>query len=517
MSSKPPATNLNQNAITAVVCLALAAVVAAMASLNVALPSIARSTHADQTQLEWIVDAYSLVFASLLLFAGAIGDHYGRRRALLVGLSIFGGASALAMTAHSPNLLIGLRAVIGLGAALVMPATLSTITSTFPADKRARAVGLWAGVTGASAVLGVLVSGLLLVAFSWQAVFAVNVALALVAIVGTLRVVPESADPDAPRIDVGGAVIAVAGLVALVFSVIEAPAAGWLSAQTVVGITAGLLLLGGFLAWESRQAHPLLDPHVLRDRRLAAGSGSIFVQFFAYFGFIFIVLQYLQLVRGDTALFAAASMLPMSVSMLAMTRVAPRLTERFGARPVCTAGLALIAGGLLVLAQLSQTSAYTPMLVGLTLLGTGMGLAMTPATSGITEALPKAEQGVGSALNDLSRETGGALGIAVLGSVLTAAYHSHLQLPGLPAQVAEQARRSFAVAARIGGPTAMHANAAFIDGLHLALTFAAGAAGLAAILVALLLAPRRPSRPARRPGGARTRVAHASTPGGWWK
>jgi EmrB/QacA subfamily drug resistance transporter len=494
-----------------VVCLALAAVVAAMASLNVALPSIARSTHADQTQLEWIVDAYSLVFASLLLFAGAIGDHYGRRRALIVGLSIFGGASALAMTAHSPNLLIGLRAVIGLGAALVMPATLSTITSTFPADERARAVGLWAGVTGASAVLGVLVSGLLLVAFSWQAVFAVNVALALVAIVGTLRVVPESADPDAPRIDLGGAVIAVAGLVALVFSVIEAPAAGWLSAQTLVGITAGLLLLGGFLAWESRQAHPLLDPHVFRDRRLAAGSGSIFVQFFAYFGFIFIVLQYLQLVRGDTALFAAASMLPVSVSMLAMTRVAPRLTERFGARPVCTAGLALIAGGLLVLAQLSQTSSYVVMLFGLTLLGTGMGLAMTPATSGITEALPRSEQGVGSALNDLSRETGGALGIAVIGSVLSATYRGHLQLPGLPAHLAEQARGSFAVAAHIGGPTALHARAAFIDGLHLGLTVAAVAAGLAALVVVLLLAPRRARVPAQR--ARRTRVVHAIAPG----
>jgi EmrB/QacA subfamily drug resistance transporter len=513
MRSTTPPTKSNQNAITAVVCLALAAVVAAMASLNVALPSVATSTHANQTQLEWIIDAYSLVFASLLLVAGAIGDHYGRRRALIAGLSIFGGASALAMTVNSPNLLIALRAVIGLGAALVMPATLSTITSTFPADRRARAVGVWAGVTGASAVLGVLVSGLLLVAFSWQSVFAVNVVLAAVAIVGTLRVVPESADSNATPLDVRGALIAVGGLVALVFSVIEAPTAGWLSARTLVGITAGLLLLGGFLAWELRQAHPLLDPHVFRDRRLAAGTGSIFIQFFAFFGFIFIVLQYLQLVRGDTPLLAAASMLPMSASMLPVSRLAPGLTERFGARPVCAAGLALIAGGLLVLAQLGQTSSYAPMLLGLVLLGTGMGLAMTPATSGITEALPSSEQGVGSALNDLSRETGSALGIAVIGSVLAAAYRSHLQLPGVPAHLAEQARDSFAVAARAGGSTALHAHTAFIDGLHLGLTFAAGAAGLAAILVAVFLAPRRAVRPAQR--AARARVAPAITQEGW--
>jgi EmrB/QacA subfamily drug resistance transporter len=498
MSSKPSNSAPDTKAITAVVCLALAAVVAAMASLNVALPSVARGTHADQTQLEWIIDAYSLVFASMLLVAGAIGDRYGRRRALLVGLSIFGGASALAMTANSPNLLIALRAVIGLGAALVMPATLSTITSTFPARQRARAVGLWAGVTGASAVLGVLVSGLLLVAFSWQSVFAVNVVLAVVAIVGTLKVVPESANPAAPPLDVVGALIAVAGLGALVFSVIEAPTAGWLSTRSLAGITAGVLLIGVFLAWESRRDHPLLDPRVFRDRRLAAGSGSIFIQFFAFFGFVFVVLQYLQLVRGDTALVAAASMLPMSAAMLPTSRFAPGLTERFGARRVCTAGLVLIAGGLLLLAQLSQTSSYAPMLLGLTLLGTGMGLAMTPATSGITEALPDTEQGVGSALNDLSRETGGALGIAVIGSILTAAYRSHLHLTGVPAHLAEQARGSFAVAARVGGSISLHAHTAFIDGLHLGLTFAAGAAGLAAIMVAVLLAPRHASRRVQR-------------------
>jgi MFS family permease len=234
----------------AVVCLALAAVVAAMASLNVALPDIARSTHATQTDLLWVIDAYSLAFAALLLPGGGIGDRYGRRVALIIGLSIFGGVSAIAMTASSASELIALRALLGLGAALVMPATLSTITSTFPDEKRARAVSIWAAVAGGAAVLGLLQSGLLLSVFSWRSVFAPSVLLAVVALIGTLRFVPESADPDAPRVDVGGGLIAVAALTALVYSVIEAPTYGWLATRTIVGLALAVVLLIAFIVWE---------------------------------------------------------------------------------------------------------------------------------------------------------------------------------------------------------------------------------------------------------------------------
>jgi MFS family permease len=227
----PPAGTVRPGAVTAVDCLALAAVVAALSSLNVALPGIARATHASQTQLAWIIDAYSLVFASLLLPAGAIGDRYGRRLALITGLSIFGAGSAVAMTAQSANELIGLRAVIGLGAALVMPATLSTITGTFASEQRTRAVSVWAAVAGGAAVLGLLVSGIVLQVWSWPSAFGLNVVLAAAAIAGTLRFVPESADPAAPRLDIGGAILAVLGLVALVYSIIEAAAQGWLSAH----------------------------------------------------------------------------------------------------------------------------------------------------------------------------------------------------------------------------------------------------------------------------------------------
>src|SRR5215831_11365006 len=258
----PVAGAVRSGAVTAVVCLALAAVVAAMSSLNVALPEIARATHATQTQLAWVIDAYSLVFASLLLPAGAIGDRYGRRRALIAGLSIFGAGSAVAMTARSAAELIGLRAVLGLGAALVMPATLSTITGTFSTEQRTRAVSVWAAVAGGAAVLGLLTSGIVLEVWSWPAVFGLNVVLAAAAIIGTLRFVPESAEPGAARLDVSGAILAVIGLVALVYSIIEAPDQGWTSARTLAGLAASLVILAGFVAWELRRRAPMIDPRV---------------------------------------------------------------------------------------------------------------------------------------------------------------------------------------------------------------------------------------------------------------
>jgi MFS family permease len=272
-------TSSRHGLIIAVVCLALAVVVAAMASLNIALPDIAKDTHASQTDLVWVIDAYSLAFAALLLPAGGIGDRYGRRLALIVGLSIFGGGSAIAMTATSASELIVLRAVIGVGAALMMPATLSTITSTFPESKRTRAVSMWAAVAGGAGIFGLLASGALLEAFSWTSIFALNVVLAVLALVGTLRFVPESADPQAPRLDFAGAAIAVAALTALIYSVIEAPAYGWLAARTVVGLILGGVLLVAFVMCELRRVAPLLNPRIFRKRPLSAGSMSIFVQF----------------------------------------------------------------------------------------------------------------------------------------------------------------------------------------------------------------------------------------------
>ena len=500
VKSAPAAPAVRPGTVTVVVCLALATVVAAMSSLNVALPDVARATHASQTQLAWVIDAYSLVFASLLLPAGAIGDRYGRRRTLIAGLAIFGAGSAVAMTAHSATELIGLRALLGLGAALVMPATLSTITGTFPGEQRARAVSVWAAVAGGAAVLGLLTSGILLQVWSWPSVFGLNVVLACAAIAGTIRFVPESADPQAPRVDVTGAILAVIGIVAVVYSIIEAPTAGWASVRTLTGLAVGAVILVGFVAWEWNRRAPLLDPRVFARRALAAGSLSIFVQFFAFFGFIFIALQYLQLIRGDSGLLSAVSLLPMAAAMMPSARLAPALAARLGARTVCATGLVLIAAALVVLAQLTAGSGYWLLATGLVPLGAGMGLAMTPATSGITSALPAAQQGVGSALNDLSRETGGAVGIAVLASILTATYQSHLDLAHLPAAQAGPARSSVAAAARMGGIVTEQAQTAFTDGMHLALLIAAGIVAAAAIAVAALMRQSAPaeSAPARQ-------------------
>jgi EmrB/QacA subfamily drug resistance transporter len=476
--------------VMAVVCLALAAVVAAMASLNVALPDIARDTHASQTQLLWVIDAYSLAFAALLLPGGAIGDRYGRRVALIIGLSIFGGVSALAMTATSATELIALRAVLGLGAALVMPATLSTITSTFPLERRARAVSIWAAVAGGAAVLGLLASGALLALFSWRSVFVPSVVLAAVALFGTLRFVPESADRHAPRLDLGGGAIAVAALVALVYSVIEAPSYGWLATRTLAGLIIALVLLVVFVLWELRQAHPLLDPRVFRKRPLWAGSASIFVQFFAFYGYTFIGLQYLQLVRGDTPLLAAVQVLPLAVALMLASRLAARLTARYGARKVGASGLALIAVGLGIIAQIDTHTAYVLMAAGLVVLGLGMGTATTPATSSITESLPPAQQGVGSALNDLSREVGGAIGIAVIGSILASTYSSHVNLSGLPSQIAAKVKASYAIGSQFGAPVPERVHTAFVSGMHVALLAAAAAALVAAVVAATVLALR---------------------------
>src|SRR5215203_869817 len=447
MPTTAPTRSSAHRAVLLVTCLALATVVSAVASLNVAIPSIARDTHASQTQLSWVIDMYALVFAALLLLGGAIGDRYGRRRALLAGLAIFGAGSVAA-----------------------------------------KAVGAWAGVAGASAILGLLASGLLLEVWSWRSVFGLNVALALAAIVGTLRVIPESADPSAPKLDLVGALITVAGLGTLVYSVIEAPTVGWGSASTLLGFALGLALLGAFLVWELRHPAPLLDPRLFRNRAFAAGTLSITLQFFAFFGFVFLVLQYLQLVRGYSPLVSAVSLVPMAMAMMPSARViAPKMAAHVGALRVCLVGLLLITSGLVVLSQLGTGSSYWLLFAGLVPLGAGMGLAMTPATTAITDALPKAKQGVGSAVNDLARELGGALGIAVLGSLLQSTYRDNLGLDGVPEPLAEQARSSVVLAGRLGPAVAHDAQAAFTDGLQVALLCAAAAVAIAAVGIAALL------------------------------
>lgn len=348
----------NHRAVLVVTCLALATVVSSIPALNVAIPDLARDIGATQTELAWIVDAYALVFAALLLTGGALGDRFGRRRALLAGLVVFGGGAAVAMSVDGPIALIMLRGILGVGAALVMPATLSTITATFPEEQRIKGVAVWTGVAGASAVLGVFASATLLEWFSWRSIFALNVVLAVLAIAGTARIVPESADPERAGRDPVGSLLVVTGLGVLVYSILEAPQHGWSSSRTVIGCLIGCVVIAGFVAWEARTRRPLLDPRIFRSREVSAGTLSLAVQFFCFFGFIFVILQYFQEVRGDSPLMAAVSMLVLPAGLMPAARSAPVLVQRVGQRVLCGAGLCLIGIATLGLYAVDGDTVY---------------------------------------------------------------------------------------------------------------------------------------------------------------
>lgn len=476
-----------------VVCLALAAVVSAVASLNVAIPSMARETGASLTELSWIIDAYALTFAAFLLPGGAFGDRYGRRRALVWGLALFTLAATVACFLQEPTALIAVRAVLGAAAAMVMPATLSTITATFDEEARVKGIAVWAGVAGASAILGLLVAGAVLEVWEWPSVFAFSAVTGAISLVGAVAVVPESADPRHAARDPLGVVLSAAGLGVVVYSLIEAPTYGWSDARTLGGLAAGVVILGGFAAWEARTPRPLLAPRHFRSRAFAAGTLSLSLQFSCFFGFIFVFLQYLQLVRGQSPLEAALSMLPLPLGLLPAARLAPVLVPRLGQAPLCGAGLLMVGAALWSLSRAEADTVYWHLALALWPLGLGMGLAMPPATTAITEALPRAEQGVASAMNDLTREVGGALGIAVAASVAISTYRDQLVLPpGLPPAVVSAVRDSVGVAEAIGGPVAEAAHTAYNAGMADAFALSAAVVGCGAVVVVgLLLSGRR--------------------------
>ncbi len=485
-----------------VIALSLMTVISAVASLNVALPAIARDLGASQTQLTWIVDAYTVIFAGLLLLSGSLGDRFGRKWFLSIGLILYAIASSLGLFAASTEQLIGIRILMGVGAAFIMPSTLSIITSSFEKEERPKAISVWVGVAGGGAVIGLFGTAFLMRYFSWHSFFALNLSLAIVSLCGTLMVIPESREIARPPLDILGGLLSVVAVGALVLGIIEGPDQGWNSRITIGGIAIGVAALIGFVMRELRVEHPLLDPRLFKNRGFSSGSLSITVQFFGQFGFIFVGLQYLQFVAGFSPWGAAVHLLPMPFIVLPASRLSGYLSGKLPQKYLGSAGLAIFGLGLFIFSRMSLTFNYTHFLIGLFCFGFGMAMAAVPATTAITNSLPIEKQGVASAVNDTAREFGSALGIAVLGAALTNTYTNAMVTAtvGLPPETAAKIQNSLAFVQQTPAPQLrdkFHQLAAtglnaFHDGVSLAMTIAAVVALTGSILV-LIIAPKERS------------------------
>ncbi|MGW0161886.1 MFS transporter [Mycobacterium sp. NPDC003323] len=480
-------------------------VMASMVALNAALGDLAVQTSATQTQLTWIVDGYTLALACLLLPAGALGDRFGRRGALLAGLLIFTAASAAPTIWDAPWQIVAARTVAGAGAAFIMPATLSLITSAHPPAERNKAVGIWAGVAGSGAIFGFLGAGVLLAFFSWQAIF-YGFAGAGLLMLGLTLSVGSSRDETAVPIDWRGAVLIGSAIAMFVLGVIEAPIRGWTD-PVIVGCIAGSLLLAVAFTWlQLRTLHPLLDVRLFADASFGGGAAAITFLFFAMFGFFYLVMQFMQLVMGYSALQTAVALSPLAIPMMLLSSTIHLFLPRIGLRVALSAGLCLLAAGLVWMATLDPDATFVELVGPLVVSSLGLGFVMSPATSAIMAAAPDEKQGVASAVNDATREIGAAIGIAVAGSVLAAGYRDALapRIETLPAEAREAATDSLAAAQAVAqrlGPQAAelanHAEAAFMHAMSQALYGMAATLVAGAVLVAVVSPGRSGTR--RRP------------------
>jgi len=499
-----PASHPQRWAALVVVCFAVFVTVLDGTIVNIALPSLSVDLGASTRQLQWIVDAYLLVFTGLLLAGGGIGDKFGRKRVLIIGLIVFGATSAFAGRADSAGALIAGRALMGIGAALVFPATLAIITDMFRnPSERAKAIGIWTATSGVAVAAGPITGGWLLENFWWGSVFFVNVPIAIVVAAATWFVVPESREANAPRLDKVGLLLSIAAIAALVFTIIEAPEWGWASGQTLGGFAVALVLLAAFVRWELRVAHPMLPVRIFSNLRFSAASVAITAAFFALFGFIFLITQYFQLIRGYGPLEAGVRTLPVAISIAVVSIMSPRLVHRVGTTQVVRGGLALLAIAFLWIAL--HTKVDTPYLeiVGqMILLGVGLGATTAPATESIMGSLSADKAGVGSAVNDTTRELGGTLGVAIIGSVFTSVYVADLRDGGgvfaqLPEEVRHLTEESVGAARVVAGqlgasaqPYLDQVSQAFLSGLSAGCFVAAGVAAAGAVFAGRFLPAR---------------------------
>ena len=433
-------------AILGVLVLSLVLVVAAVSSVNTAIPSIRAQLLPTDSQLLWIVDLYAVVFAGLLLPAGALGDKFGRRGALQFGLAVFAAGSVLAAEAGSPTQLLAWRAVMGVGAAFIMPSTLSLLTSVFPPRERGKAIAVWSGFAGAGGVIGTLSGGLVLNSFWWGSVFFVSVPIALLALVLVTVMCPSSKEEVARKLDPIGALASVTGFGALLYGIIEGPEKGWTSMHSVGAFVLAVIGLGFFIMWERRSAEPMLDMRFFSIPRFGIGALGVTFVFLTMFGMFFLMAQYLQSVRGYSPLRSGFATLPFAFTMVAISSQGPTFGAKFGTKRVISAGFAIVPIALLMLSLISQSSPYPYIALTMVMMALGPALCIPTLSSGIVLSLPLDKAGVGSAVNDTTREVGGAIGIAVLGSILSSRYRSGMepliaQLPPDAAQVAVAARR----------------------------------------------------------------------------
>lgn len=516
----PPLTSRRRAAVLATVCLAVFAINIDTTIVNVALPALSRQLSAGTSTLQWVVDGYSLAFAALVLTGGSIGDRFGRRPVLLLGLAGFAAASALGGVFHSAAVLVLLRFVMGAFAAFIYPTTLSIITNSYPDRReRAAAIGVWGAVTGLGVAVGPITGGLLLAHFWYGSVFLALVPAAVVAAVATAVTVPESRQPGSVRLDLRGLLTSSAAIGLLVYTVIEAPQYGWGAARTIAGF-AGTVVIGAvFVLLERRTVAPMLDVSLFRVPAFSAASGAVTVAFFALFGFIFLITQYFQFIRGYGTLSTGVRILPVAVSIAVGSVAGARLASRIGTRVIVVFGLAIFGIAFAWIAVSATNQPYLQIAAQMVIMGTGLGLTSTPATESILSVLPPAKAGVGSAVNDATREAGGALGVAVIGSVFSSAYLSRLTaspVHELPAPAFAAARNSVAAALVIArqAPDSPHliqgVITSFMSGLHFACVIAAVICWVGAL--ASLRLPGRPKQAQPAAGQPGSHTTQASTP-----
>lgn len=422
-SSEGITSNANLRKILIAVCIALMAVIASVSGLNVAQPMLAIEFAVSHNTVLWMINIYTLTLAALLLPLGSLGDRKGRKKMLLMGLVIFGVASALSGVSTSSEMMLAARMFTGIGAAMIMPVTLAVITSTFPKEERSKAIGIWTGVAGGGGILGMYLSALLVDVANWRWLFLLPVVLAIVSIVMTIRFVPNSVEKSSDRFDFVGSLLSILATVGIIYALHEAPSLGWDAPLVLVSLIIGIMGVVGFILWEIKHNAPLLDIRLFRERGLTSGSVSLLTVLGVQAGLFIVLFPFFQGVLGWSGLRSTLGMMPMAILMMISSGIAPKLVLRIGSKYTMALGIALGGIGTMLMAIfVSVETGYLSVLPGLIIMGLGMGFSMTPSTEAITSSLPADRQGVASALNDITRELGTALGVALLGPLVTAGY-----------------------------------------------------------------------------------------------